>query len=318
MVNRGSSEKMEINFKMDKRGIFFSVLAISLLSLFILSYGVYSVVQERESISKRISSMNNFVFLVEEDLPRQLYISGYRIIFLFEKEITESGDYINDLNSSFEDCFFNGSLNDVEQELMEGVTFDGIVDSLNQKGSKVNVNLSLFNPLIRIYQSDPWNVRLDFTCDLFIYDRGGLALWNRSYSHSVYIPIENFEDPLYVVETGGLVVNEINKTIYSGFVSGEDVFNLTGHVVNSYYVASDLGPSFLDRLQGRFSANPNGIESLVYLPELSSQGVSVKDKSCVDYIYFSENSPSSCNINGMSSWFKLDSAHLSKYEVTCA
>jgi len=303
---------------MNKKGIFFSILAISLLSLFILSYGVYSVVQERESISKRIGSMNNFVFLVEEDLPRQLYISGYRIIFLFEKEITETGNYINDLNSSFEECFFNGSFEDVEQELMDGVTFEGIVDSLNQKGSKVNVNLSLFNPLIKVYQEDPWNVKLEFTCDLFIYDEGDLALWNRSYSHSVYIPIDNFEDPLYVVETGGLVVNEINKTIYNGFVSGADVSNLTGHVTNSYYVASDLGPSFLDRLQGDVSANPNGIESLVYLPGLSSQGVSVEDKSCVDYIYFSDDNPSDCNIGGMSNWFKLDSAHLSKYEVTCA
>ncbi len=63
--------------------------------------------------------------------------------------------------------------------------------------------------------------------------------------------------------------------------------------------------------------NPAGIESLIYLPKLSGAGLEIKDKSCVDYIYFSINNPASHNIQGMTSlsWFKLDDAHLAIYNA---
>ena len=94
-----------------------------------------------------------------------------------------------------------------------------------------------------------------------------------------------------------------------------DVSNLQKHVDNSLYINSSLAPSFLDRLQGKLSANANGIESLVNLQKLSNQGLSISSKSVVDYIYFSSNNPSSYNINGMYNWFRLDNDHLDIYKV---
>ena len=47
--------------KMNKRGMFFTILTIALLSLFLVSYSVYSYAQNREGINKRIKTMNNFV-----------------------------------------------------------------------------------------------------------------------------------------------------------------------------------------------------------------------------------------------------------------
>ena len=68
-------------------------------------------------------------------------------------------------------------------------------------------------------------------------------------------------------------------------------------------------------LKGNKEPNENGIESLVYLPDLSTQGIAVKDKSVVDYIYFSNNYPASQTIAGMPAWFKIDNNHLSTYGV---
>ena len=64
------------------------------------------------------------------------------------------------------------------------------------------------------------------------------------------------------------------------------------------------------------SANVNGIESLVNLQKLSSQGLQVQDKSVIDHIYFSSSNPSKQHILGMPSWFKLDDSHLAAYQAS--
>ena len=78
----------------------------------------------------------------------------------------------------------------------------------------------------------------------------------------------------------------------------------------------ELARSEIAALEGDLSANENGIESLVYLPELSTQGISIKSKSVVDYIYFSTNNPPSQTVIGMPSWFRLDDEHLSVYGIS--
>jgi hypothetical protein len=260
--------------------------------------------------------MNNFVYSIEQDLPRKLFISGFRIIFLFEKKITESGDYITNLNSTFEELFYNGTIYQEHQELMEGTTFSGIISSINEKAREINVNVNLLNPNVTITQEDPWNVKITLEVNLFIKDDNDLASWNRSIKLVSYVPITSFEDPLYLVSTNGLVINKIHKTIYERFVQGADVSNLLKHVENSYYINSTLSPSFLDRLEGKTSFNINGIESLVYQPKLSTQGVPIKTKTVVDSIYFSDNNPTSYQIQGMPSWFRIDDAHSDIYGVS--
>ena len=302
---------MVLKLKEDKRGFFFIMLVITILSLFLVSYTIYSIAKNRESISDRIQTMNDFVFLVEDDLPRQLYVSGFRIIFLFEKRMTKEGYYINDLTDTFREAFFNGTIygnaSAEEQQLMTGVKFSDIQDFLNKTGNKINVNVNLNSPQIYLVQEDPWRIKVTLTADLLIRDRGNLALWNRTTITSTYIPVEEFEDPIYIVETGGIVPNKIKKTIYTGFVEGTDVTNLTLHLQNSYYINSTLAPSFLNRLEGKIFPSPFGIESLVYLPNLTAQGIPVEsDKSCVDYIYFLDNHPQLYTVQNMPPWFRLD------------
>ena len=199
---------------------------------------------------------------------------------------------------------------------MSGVKFSDIQNLLNARASEINADGSLINPVLTVTQEDPWSVKVNLTAELTIHDKTNLALWNKTLTTLSYISIENFEDPVYVLKTNGKVTNKINKTIYGVFVSGTDVTNLTSHLENSYYIASPLAPSFLYRLQGNMSASENGIESLVYLPKLLQQGITPKDKTDVDYIYFSSDTPTSHHIAGMPSWFRVDAAHLATYQVS--
>ena len=80
---------------------------------------------------------------------------------------------------------------------------------------------------------------------------------------------------------------------------------LLNHTLSSYYRSHTDAPSFLNRLQGNLSASQYGIESLVNLQKLSSQGVPTQQKTVVDYIYFSTQNPAHNGVSGMPSWFRL-------------
>ena len=126
----------------------------------------------------------------------------------------------------------------------------------------------------------------------------------------------NFEDPLYLIGTNGIVSYKINQTPYETFVTGSDVTNLSNHVTGNYYTATNNSPSFLNRLEGNFSANENGIESLIYLPDFTNNGIIVLDKSVVDHIYFGTTNPSTSQVTGMPTWFKIDAANENTYNVS--
>lgn len=308
--------------KMNKKGIFFTLLAIAILSLFLMSYTFYSSAQKREVIQKRVSTLNNFVFSVEKDLPRQLYISGFRIIFLFEKRIAETGDYIDNVTLRFNETFFNGTFYGASggdiTTLMGDATFLAINEKLQENAASINAIANLANPSLIIIQEDPWSIKVTLTADLSIKDNTNLVSWNRTANITVYVPIENFEDPLYMKGTHGLVANKINKTIYSVPIP---LSNLLSQAENSYYINSTDAPSFLKRLQGDFSADQNGIESLVNIPQLSAlsaQGITVQDKCVIDHIYFSTSNPSTIIPTGMPSWLKIanDGIHTGLYQIS--
>lgn len=299
----------------NKKGIFFTILAITLLSLFITSIGVYSVVQDRSSINSRINTLNNFVFSLEQDISRQGYISGYRAILSLGDYITSTGSFLNDSEESIKEAILNGTIGNETLNLMEGYTLPELNLRISEFAENMNIEVTYLLKNISVSQDNPWEVRIDIEMELFIKDTNNLASWNKTETISSRVRIVDFEDPLYIINTKGLVANKIIETPYEPFVSGSDVSNLMDHVNSSNYIASTLAPSFLDRLEGNLEADVNGIESLVYLPKLSSQGLSTKEKSVVDYIYFSEDNPTSYHVEGMPSWFKIDSAHIEVYGI---
>ena len=318
MGNGGTNKNMVLLIK-NKKGIFLTSLALIMISIFLLSYTMSNVIQERKTIEKRISTMNSFLTSTEEDASRQLYIFGYRMIFVWEDEILKNGSYVTNLNSSLEEGFFNGTYRNTTNQFINDTRFSDLNNSINTNAKKVGVKINLSNPRIIITQDDPWNVKITLISNFTMEDLGNLASWNKTSIISAYIPIQNFEDPIYVINTNARITHKFMKTPYSPLVSGTDVSNLSSHVDNSYYIANSASPSFLDRLQGNLSAaNPNGIESFVNLEKLTVQGIPIKDKSCVDFIYFSDTNPGKYSVSGLPAWFRIDdqSNRLAFYNLT--
>ena len=297
---------------MNKSGQIFTILAILLITLTFVSFEIFSLLHQRASTEERVSTMGSFLSSIEQNLERQIYIAGFRILFLAEDRITSTGSYIN-VENFFNEAFFNGTVNGEENNtILAGATYNDLLTSLNNKARKINVDITLENSTLSVTQSDPWNIRITLISDFIMSDRSNLARWKKRQTISALIPITYFEDPIFTINSNAQISRKINQTIYEGnYAPGGDTSNLYNHVDKGYYAANPFAPSFLNRLQGDLSADENGIESFVDITDFPPE-----DKSVIDYIYFNpSNDPISCNIQGMQSWFRIDQDHLAKYQV---
>src|SRR3989344_2660769 len=189
---------MELN----KRGIFFISIAIVIVTLLLTSYTLYSKVQERKVIQKRIETMNSFINSIEQDLERKLFIAGFRSLFTFENKIIETGAYIGNVNASFQEMFFNGTFNNQSQSIMIGATFGELLKNMQDIGNKISITINITNPRANLDQSDPWNVRVTVSGDLTIRDNSNLSAWNAALTVIEKVPISYFDDPIYIINTG--------------------------------------------------------------------------------------------------------------------
>lgn len=302
---------------MNKKGMFFTLLAIVLISLFLLTFSFYSKIDERRSVEKRIKTMDSFVFSLEEDIKRQIYISTFRALLSLEQYMTETGNYLDFVHVRLREALLNGTVYEQNVSLMEGYTLNSWNTRINELAETVNAEVNYSLGDVTFEQHGPWIFNVKAEIVLFVRDKGGLAEWNRSETIFVPFSIEGFEDPMYLIETNGRVVRKIQKTPYDPLVDKTDVSNLTAHVNGSYYIASPFAPSFLQRFEGIKTGDTegNGIESLVNVEELVEKGIQPKAKTVVDYIYFSGDNPSAYQIQGMPSWFRIDEEHLDLYGV---
>jgi len=303
----------------NRRGQIFTVIAIALISLTFITISIYSHIREKEVVKDRVKSMDGFLHALEQNLNRQAYISGFRIIFLALSEKVAKGSYVTDLKAFSEEAFYHGIVDGIPNEIMDGATLQNITDAVNDKARKINVNITMVSTNISLTQEDPWNVKFVISSDFFMRDLQGLASWNKTQNITAYIPVSVFEDPLYLKNAEG-TGRKIIPTPYDGHfnVSG-DISNLSIHIQKGYFASNPDAPSFLGRLQGNLNADPNGIESFVDIENLTDRVVNYfdsGDESVIDYLFFDENDNTpGVTIPGINPRFKIDVGHKARYQL---
>ncbi|MBI2651612.1 hypothetical protein HYX01_04020 [Candidatus Woesearchaeota archaeon] len=303
---------------MMKKGIFYTFAAIALSMIILLSFSVYKTYEMKEKaelIGTRIDTMNDFIKDIEQDLEKGLYIASFRAFASISDYITSNGSFIGNVDAAFSELALQGTLNNQQQGLMKDSTFTDWTKRIQLQADKIGIisNFTVIN--LTINQTDSWSVLIGAKINLTVKDKKNTSSWKRTKEILAKVSIENFEDPLYVVNSKGRVTNDIARSPITNFVNGDDVSNLMLHLNNSYYIASNTSPNFLMRLQGILSNSSTGIESLVNLQKFQEQSLGIKDRSAVDYIYFGTVSTVNYRINQTPSWFKLDSSHLKVYQV---
>src|SRR3989344_4962519 len=292
-----------------KKAIFYTIAAIALTAVIFVTYSTYTsnrLSERMDSIETRIDTLNFFVKDVEEDLVNGVYIAGFRSLLSFGQYVSTNGSYINNLDSSFKESFLNGTINGQQLSLMEDSTFTDWANRISIESGKTGVDFGFVINDIDLNHTAPWTVEIGIDVNLSINDNKNTSSWKRSRRLTAKIDITGFEDPLYIINSNGRVTNSITKTNITSFVVSGNVANLIEHMNNSYYIAHNDSPSFLMRLEGNLGNSSMGIESLVNLEEFQQQGLALKDRSIVDYIYFGTKTTTNFRINATPEWFKID------------
>ncbi|MBS3097204.1 hypothetical protein J4209_00245 [Candidatus Woesearchaeota archaeon] len=307
---------------MKKKGIFFTFIAITLTAVVILSFIIHTQYRLRNKmfvIETRIDTLNDFIQDTETDLERGLYIAAFRAILSLEQYITTEGVFLNNTELNFKEIILYGTINNTAIDIMQGATFPDWAERIQEEADKIDITINFLINDITLNQTNPWYVDVNSNISMNVTDKKQTASWEKNRKITTSINIENFEDPLYVINSYGRVTNKIKRTNATDF---GDVNQLKTHLENSYYIASTSGPSFLMRLEGKLSSSPYGIESLVNVREFTAEEVPVVADSHVDYIYFDEGTVENCLVNETALdpyyyWFRLDNQHLGTYEATC-
>ena len=301
-----------------KRGIFYTIAAITLTFVIVLIYSTYTIyrlVDKLEVIETRIDTVNFFIKDVEKDIKKGAFIAGFRTLLSFNQYINTNGSFIDNVEDRFKESFLNGTINSTPLNLMVNSTFNDWANKIVAEAQKIDIVFNFTINNVSLRQKDPWSVTVGLNLTLFISDKINTSYWIRNVYLTSNIDIQGFEDPLYVVNSKGRVTNTITPSNITDFVIGKDVSNLITHLNKSRYIVHSDAPDFLMRLSGNLGNSSNGIESLVNLDKFIVQDLEIKDRSSIDYIYFGTQNTVNHKINNTPDWFEIDDGHLDTYQV---
>jgi hypothetical protein len=260
-------------------------------------------------------------------LENALKATGRKTLIGLIGHVKYNGFFANavEFENAFSEVLLYGEYNGNNIGVMYENTYN---DWLNQIviTAKNTYNIdTTFSPIqltdIQVYQIRPWFIEVE--ADITFSVTSETASWTRDVTIKTEISVENFDDPYYLVNTGGSYINKIRKsdTKFDEW-SDEKVIDF---IEDGNYTHFEDGqaPSFLMRFYNDISASSCcGIESLV---NPNNPSISNKDVSYVDYLYWSSvencaNPPYTLlrvdKIHTEFPNFKFDLNHLAKYKLS--
>ena len=345
---------------MASAGIFYSLMVLSLLApivLYIVSYmGAVQTQGEQMTVKFEGIELANYADSIALDVPRVLDIASKRGIIAVIDYADTNGRGVNDSESELKHLIlYNNFTTGSDAPIMLNSSFANWIRSTELIGWDHGFIANITVRNLKINYTNPFTLNFTIELQANISDRMGDMKLFRIYNATTLVPIEGFTDPLYPLNTRGLVertIRRANSTIF-GPTAVSDMIN------NSWYFNNSDAPSFLERLQGctdPYDGSPYrdpypshnctgkypgmGIESFVYLPELLSRlctptpgfgsvcppDIVKQNATMVDHAYFNITDYTDLtkfapgwNVTGVTQgtndWFKMDYPHNNTYGV---
>jgi hypothetical protein len=201
--------------RMKKKGIFFTLIALLMVSLFLFYFATESRIKigERMPATKsRVHSVNDFVESLETIyLPRALYTTSQRALHSIIIEMNESTRFRDDLNDDLFNATITGNITNitnpsktVELPLMLNNTLIDWVDKLtNTSRNILHIDLELTVNDVRINQTNntgPWFAEVTMDVN-YTVNSSGVAFWTRRTNVTTRFSVEGFIDPYYMLMT---------------------------------------------------------------------------------------------------------------------
>ncbi|MFH1779538.1 MAG: hypothetical protein ABH803_00130 [Candidatus Micrarchaeota archaeon] len=304
-----------------KRGFFYSLIVVLLLApivFLVLTGSEFSSSSEKETKRKFVGQeLANFASSVENDFPRALEISAKSAVVALVAEVVSGGSPASNATQALRSLLFNKTYEGVTSGLMGNNSLTEWIQRLNAKSRFFGLtsNVSLGDLII----SERNGFELLFNASLIVHlvnREEGINL-SRTYWVLSVVSTEGIEDPLYALNSFGLVKRQV-------FVNTSPVFGpdaVSSAISLQWYVPSNSSPGFLERLEGKtyLVYASDGMESLVNVEDFITQGLSIKaNQSHVDYLYFNETTPNGFTLNATGfAWplFNIDEENALKYGV---
>jgi len=326
--------------QLGKKGIFLTFISIVIIAAVIIIFTPSDINLKKDIsvVETRVSKVDEYVFDLENVyLENTLKAIGRRTIIALIKYMETQG-FLTDFQAAFSEVLLDGKINGVDidtyypETIMTGKTYRDYLyanDAISiKKAAEKTLNVQTEFDLItvsdiKVSQISPWFVDVEADINITISTVEGTASWARNVTIKTSIAIENFDDPYYLVKTGGSYKNVINK---SGTKFDEWGVNKVKDFIrdgNYTHFENSQAPSFIDRFTDNIAPSSCcGIESLV---NPNNPAAPNEDKSYVDYIYWNTASicPSSnlYTVSGISGGadeftnFKLDFNHIVLYNL---
>jgi len=308
----------------NKKGFTYIVVAslVVVVALLIFTTNERYTLQDKQAIhAAKVRSLNDFVASFNQDIVRASYISSFRALVALEDYVATNGVYLTDMNESFREVFYYGTIDGDPHPLMNDSSLSDYINRTNILAHSVGLSVEANVSRIALTHINPWTIQVEIEVDANITDRDNLAYWSFNKTYYADVPIYNLRDPLYSVNTNNKVPNTIRQLNVTELVTDDnDTTNLLELINGSYYLASEDAPSFLNRFEGKTDPDPNGIESIVFISALSDQNIDVyEDRVKVDYLYFTDTGYSErCDFDGVPAnyYFVIPADKLDLYEVS--
>ncbi len=316
---------------MQKKGIFFTLIAITIMAVFILVFtpqADISLQKDSQSIRTRIGSIDNYV----DDLENRYFetvlrAATYKTMLSLIFYINSTGAYLPNVDSAFSEVMLTGKINGVP---IDTITGKKIMDNntladwnsriIETARDTLNVNTTITVNRVSVFQTKPWNI--DSTMDVSFSVNSKVAEWKKNAVIKTTMGIEGLPDPYYLVNTKSTssYTNKIKKSSVEFNQWG--ISKVREHLRNGTYVhwQDSDAPSFLMRFTNTITnSSCCGIESLVNPNKINP---SDQKESYADYLFWSHRFKDNCaqlyNINGLwdeFSFFKLDFDHAVRYNL---
>lgn len=322
---------------MSKKGIFFTLISVTLMAIFILIYTPQADItlqKDTQSTKSRIDSLNNYVNDLEKTyFETVVSAAAYKTILslIFYENSTNS--YLKNFDAAFYEVMINGTINGVPidsitgKKIMENNTLMNWSKKIAAAAKDTyNANTTILLKNVTAAQAKPFSIYATLIMDLDV--QSNAAEWKiENLTISSSISIEGLDDVLYLVNTNGKATNKIKMS--SVQFNQWNITKVREALKNGTYVhweQSDA-PSFLMRFTNTTTdSNCCGIESFVNPNNLDAPD---QIGSYADYQFWNQTFITQCSLlynitnpaTGGGLWdefryFKLDIGHIAKYNIT--
>lgn len=304
-----------------KKGYIYTIAVLFFAGLLLAIFYTQSNIGMTSNEQSVTMSMDDFLNDFERDAERAAFIAGFRSLIALEEHVASQGEYLSNFSGSFEEAFLNASINGIPYEVVVNATFEDYLERVSHEAQKTGLRFEAQVSNVDVYHLTPWTVAIDFRTRVLLNDSRDRTRFDYEKTFSSSFSILDLRDPIYSVETNNKAPNTIRTITYEEFVDDagdkNDTTVLSEFLNESYYAASGNAPNFLMRFSGNFSSDENGIQSLVNLNRLDTQGIIINGAySIVDYEYFTDTAADWCNIQNMPNYFKVTNENSDYYEIT--